>query len=406
MTTPFVAAATPVYGLRYVAEGQPAHYTRQHLQHNAETIEAALIAGGVAAPGAADLLDLAGEVHDLQDYVYGALAPDVLVALPMTTPMEAASSSAFYNCRFHHWPVAGPVTIPVGGDLYTAGGWRCVSHVGGPSAVISKADPIRGGIKLVITFTAGGQFLYLRQLVPDLSAFRASRWTASFDVETNAGVECDVYVQSRFNSNDGDRVRAADTAQLFISPGRRRLAAAFDVPDFDAAGVLTITGGVANTVVWAENNYLESALRFVSTAAGTVTATVREAVLVPGSRAKGPLHINPATEIVRVEAYHETGHYQGNGFNTASGQRRFMVPFRTKKARTAMAAANITITDAAGNVGKISTYDIAGTRTDNVAYTSIAGFGTPTSYQDGFGLVVGNTSTIAGAAFSYEAKLY
>lgn len=410
MTTPFVAAATPVYGLRYVAEGQPAHYTRQHLQHNAETIEAALIAGGVAAPGATDLLALAGEVHQLEDYVYGALPVDAISLLPMTTAMEAAAASGFYNGRFMHWPTGpGPINVAIGADVYTAGGWRVVSHPSppGPSAVVTKADPIRGGIKLVITFASGGQYLYLRQLVPELSGFRASRWTACFDVETSGGnVETDVYVQSRLNSNDADRVRAADTAQVLLTPGRRRVACAIDVPDFDSASVLTLAGAPASSVVWAENNYLESAIRFVAVAAGTITVTVREATLVPGARARGPLHLNPASEQVKVEAYHETGSFQANGLNTASGQRRFNVPFRTRKHRSAFAAANITLTDAAGNAGKISTYDIAGTRTDNVAYTSIAGFGSPTSFQDGFAVIVGNTTTIAGAAFSYEAKLY
>jgi hypothetical protein len=50
-----MTALTPIYGLEYLVQGEPARNTRQALENNAKTIEAALLARGVPP---ADLLDL------------------------------------------------------------------------------------------------------------------------------------------------------------------------------------------------------------------------------------------------------------------------------------------------------------------------------------------------------------
>lgn len=69
MTSPQAGGITPAYGLRYITEGQPAKYTRQYLQQNVETIEAALLAGGVVPPGAADLNAVTARVAALETKV-------------------------------------------------------------------------------------------------------------------------------------------------------------------------------------------------------------------------------------------------------------------------------------------------------------------------------------------------
>lgn len=410
---------TPVYGLRYIAKGQPARDTRKYLQENAETIEAALIAGGLAAPGASDLLEVAGRVTILEDLVGGGLADEAVTFVPMSTELESAAASACYNARFQDWPVDGPVTVAVGADVYGPGGWRIVSHVGGPSAVVSKADPIKGGVKLVITFTGSGQYLYLRQLVPELLAFSRGRWAWTHDVENNAAVGVDYYVQARLNSNDWDRVKVMDSggpagaAWETMAAGRRRVATTFAVPDLEDAATMTIgDGGVhlpaaATTIAWAENNYLESAIRFVGLGSGTVTVIVRESVLAPGTKARGPLHVNPTSEAVKVEGYHEVGSYQQVGYTTTAGQKRFSIPFRTKKARS-MAAANIRVWDAAGTADRITTYDGSGTATHGVVPPAFSQWtaGVADGFRDGFAITIGNTSTISGIGLSYEAKLY
>lgn len=50
---------TPVYGIKYPAPGEPIRNTRQSLQDNANSIEAALIGTGVHPPSAPDLSGLA-----------------------------------------------------------------------------------------------------------------------------------------------------------------------------------------------------------------------------------------------------------------------------------------------------------------------------------------------------------
>lgn len=410
---------TPVYGLEYLVEGEPARNTRAKLQRNAETIEAALIAGGLAAPGASDLLEVSGRVSVLEDLVGGSLADAEANMVPLATELEAAAASAAYNGRFQCWPVDGPVTVAVGADVYGPGGWRLVSHAGGPSAVVSKADGIKGGVKLVITYTGSGQYLYLRQLVPELMAFSRGRWSWTHDVENDIAVGVDYYVQARINSNDWDRVRVMDSGGpggagwVVMAPGRRRVATTFSVPDLESSATMTIGDGGANlpapvtTKAWAENNYLESAIRFVGQGSGTVTVIVRDSVLAPGRKARGPLHVNPTIEETKVEGYHEVGSYQQVGYTTTAGQKRFSIPFRTKKARS-VAAANIRVWDAQGTADKITTYDGSGVATHGVTPPAFGAWtaGVADGFRDGFAITIGNTSTISGIGLSYEVKLY
>jgi hypothetical protein len=57
-----VTAQTPVYGIKYIEPGEPIRNTRQALEDNAYTLEAALVRGGIAPPSAQDLATLAGRV--------------------------------------------------------------------------------------------------------------------------------------------------------------------------------------------------------------------------------------------------------------------------------------------------------------------------------------------------------
>lgn len=61
-----MTAKTAVYGLEYLVQGEPARATRGALQRNAETIEAALVRGGIAPPAAQDLATLSGRVTALE----------------------------------------------------------------------------------------------------------------------------------------------------------------------------------------------------------------------------------------------------------------------------------------------------------------------------------------------------
>jgi len=78
-----MTAKTPVYEIEYLVEGEPVRNTRLALENNAKSIEAALLAGGIAPPLAPDLAAVAGRVsileakaagqsHNVTDAAYGA----------------------------------------------------------------------------------------------------------------------------------------------------------------------------------------------------------------------------------------------------------------------------------------------------------------------------------------------
>lgn len=54
MTVP-VTGITPIYGIEYLIEGEPARNTRAKMERNAKQIEATFAAGGLAPPGTPDL---------------------------------------------------------------------------------------------------------------------------------------------------------------------------------------------------------------------------------------------------------------------------------------------------------------------------------------------------------------
>lgn len=61
-----MTAQTPIYGIKYLVQGEPVRNTRQALEDNAKTIESALAARGVTPPNTPDLAALAGRVTVLE----------------------------------------------------------------------------------------------------------------------------------------------------------------------------------------------------------------------------------------------------------------------------------------------------------------------------------------------------
>lgn len=70
-----MTAKTPVYQLEYLVQGEPVRNTRLALENNAKSIEAALMARGVAAAGAADVLAVSGRVSTLEAGLWTAYTP-------------------------------------------------------------------------------------------------------------------------------------------------------------------------------------------------------------------------------------------------------------------------------------------------------------------------------------------
>lgn len=61
-----MTAQTPIYGIKYIVQGEPIKATRQALEDNARTIEAALQSRGVAPANASDVLAVSGRVTALE----------------------------------------------------------------------------------------------------------------------------------------------------------------------------------------------------------------------------------------------------------------------------------------------------------------------------------------------------
>jgi hypothetical protein len=68
-----MTAKTPVFQLEYIVEGEPIREARLALENNAKTIEAALVAGGVAPPAAQDMVALVARINALESPVRAGL---------------------------------------------------------------------------------------------------------------------------------------------------------------------------------------------------------------------------------------------------------------------------------------------------------------------------------------------
>lgn len=315
--------------------------------------------------------------------------------LPLTTALEPAGYNFFYNSFFKIWPHGyTTVAIPAAGDNYTAGGWIGAAH-SGPATTSSLADANKGGITQVMGFTAAGQYHYVRQFVQNVIGMSRGTFTMIADVTTDGTIKMDAYVQARVNANDLDRELVVDSSEITLTgAGRRYVAVSFTSPDL-----------WDNSPTWDDRNMLEAAWRFVSTASGTRTCTIHSVAMVPGRVAKKPSPSNPAIDQATISAYYESGFASFVGLNTASGQKRCQALYKVKKALPVVAG-DIVVKDLVGNVGKVSTYDVAGTRTDNVAYTAIGGDTAPTyAYQDGFVVII-NGSTAAGVSYQWTVNNY
>ena len=70
-----MTAETPAYHIKYLVEGEPIKTTRQVMEDNAKTIEAALIAGGIAPPLAPDLAAAVARIGTLEAGAWTTYTP-------------------------------------------------------------------------------------------------------------------------------------------------------------------------------------------------------------------------------------------------------------------------------------------------------------------------------------------
>lgn len=87
-----MTAQTPVFGIKYIQQGEPIRATRQALQDNANAIEAALIGTGVHPPSAPDLSSLAALSQSVSANTASVAANTAALA---SAPVAVTLASAF-----------------------------------------------------------------------------------------------------------------------------------------------------------------------------------------------------------------------------------------------------------------------------------------------------------------------
>ncbi len=125
-------ATTPIYGFQYPVVGEPARTTRAILENNAKKAEAMGQAKGVAAPGASDLLAVAGRVTALESARYAIL--------------RGSGTMSLANATWTAVPFAQEDADPLGGHTLTGNTsrWTCPSFADGVYMVMGNAR-IDGG---------------------------------------------------------------------------------------------------------------------------------------------------------------------------------------------------------------------------------------------------------------------
>lgn len=128
MTAP-VTGITPVFGIEYLVNGEPAKWTRQKLQRNAEKIEAALVQGPASPPGAVDLLAVSGRVSTLEGKLPGGWTAATLNATGgAVTNLGTTGGHTWQPARYRLLPMIGAAhvvgvlaatNIVAGKDLFT-----------------------------------------------------------------------------------------------------------------------------------------------------------------------------------------------------------------------------------------------------------------------------------------------
>lgn len=164
MTTP---GMTNVYKLRYPVKGEPINKTRAMLEENAKSIEAALLAKGVPATGAADLAAVSGRVSPLEydtGWVAGATA-----ASPATT-----------------WSIAGTLVRRQGKVLSIAGSAAKASWAAGET-VMTLQPQYRPTVTVELLVRVGSAY-FGAQVLPSGVVSMYTAGTGAFAYVASQGI--------------------------------------------------------------------------------------------------------------------------------------------------------------------------------------------------------------------------
>lgn len=259
--------------------------------------------------------------------------------------------------------------------------WYIKSHSTCTVSGIQKINSIYGGLSGTVVFDSAKDYMYVRQLIPNILRFEKRTYTMSVDIEVDTSVYADFYIQARKNSSDSDRVLVVDTEDILLPVGRNRVACTFTVPALPT---------FYTDLDW--KNSLEAAFRLTDTFK-TINFKIYEIIIEEGIEVTAGTKNTLSTAYSDLSQFYEYGAASICGLSTSSGQKRLSTLIKDKKIRQIITS-DFLIFDVLGAAGKVSTFDINGQRTDGVTPTAIS----LTSQRIE---VILNGSTAAGISFQY-----
>lgn len=290
------------------------------------------------------------------------------------------------NSTFRVWQRGTSISASSGGGAMTADRWICKFTDAGTSATVSRINQFIGGALVTFTNSITTETYYIRQYVPGVMNFSQKTFTVVVDIETpETTLQYDFYINAEWNATD--RVNIVDTDSVALSNTRQIVRLTFTVPDLSGYSFTpTIDNG------------LDLTFRVNTTTAMTSkTFKIHSISLFEGSGNFMPGFCDPDYEDQQLKRFYEKIDFYAPivGFTATSGQKRTFFPFTCGKRKGG--STTVTITDAVGNVGKCSTYDSAGVRTDNVTPTAIS------VLPEGVQIII-NGSTVSGLGASFVAN--
>lgn len=286
------------------------------------------------------------------------------------------------NSQFKSWNYGISNQGSNGAGNFVADRWVCKFTRSDSICAVSRLDEFDGGANLAFSCTAAEHF-YIRQYVPGLQQFSGRECTVVADVETSeSGLFYDWYILGKYNSSATDRITIVDSTSAAIASGRNLVTLTFAFP-------------AINPVLYTKNinNSIELAFRIITSGAKIGSVKIHSISFSFGKSANPPYY-DPDFQAAQLAQFYESSTFTtgAGGLDASIGQKRVFFPFTAKKRLGTNY--DLSYADAVGNTGKVSTYDLAGVRTDNVTPT------TPSKSENGF-LIIINSSAVSGIGCSW-----
>jgi len=99
-------------------------------------------------------------------------------------------------------------------------------------AVSCNVTDVGDGVRFDARFHETKGYIYLRQIRGNIKAFEGKKWKlkVAFEKISWQNISYDIYISSRYSSNDADRVTVVDTQDKQVPNGLTNIEVTFDVP--------------------------------------------------------------------------------------------------------------------------------------------------------------------------------